>query len=44
MPGKAIELTEDNLSFISTIGHYMPGGFFIYHADETEKLIMRIMQ
>ena len=39
MPGKAIELTEDNLSFISTIGRYMPGGFFIYQADEEEKLI-----
>lgn len=39
MPGKAIELTEDNLSFIRIIGQYMPGGFFIYEADETEKLI-----
>ena len=43
MPGKAIELTEDNLSFIRIIGQYMPGGFFIYEADETEKLIYPLL-
>ena len=36
---KAIELTDDTLTIISTIGHYMPGGFYIYCADEQGRLV-----
>lgn len=33
------ELNEDTLSIIEEIGEHMPGGFFIYKAEEPEELI-----
>ena len=39
MEGRNFELNEDTLSIIETIGAHMPGGFFIYKADEQEELI-----
>ena len=39
MIGKKFELTEDTLSIIEEIGGHMPGGFFIYKAEEPEELI-----
>lgn len=39
MVGKKFELTEDTLSVIEEIGGHMPGGFFMYKAEEPEELI-----
>ena len=39
MNARMFELNEDTLSIIEEIGGYMPGGFFIYRADEPEELI-----
>ena len=39
MPKRTFELTEDTLSIIEEIGGHMPGGFFIYRAEEPENLI-----
>lgn len=39
MKGKTFELNENTLSIIEEIGGHMPGGFFIYRADEPEELI-----
>ena len=39
MNGRYFELNEDTLSIIEEIGGHMPGGFFIYKADEPEELI-----
>lgn len=39
MVGKKFELTEDTLSIIEEIGGHMPGGFFIYKAEEPGELI-----
>ena len=39
MEGRQFELTEDTLSIIEEIGGYMPGGFFIYRAEEPGELI-----
>ena len=39
MRGRDFELNEDTLSIIEEIGGHMPGGFFIYKADEPEELI-----
>ncbi|MER2056092.1 MAG: PAS domain-containing protein, partial [Clostridia bacterium] len=39
MPGKGFELNEQTLSIIEEIGGHMPGGFFIYRAEESEELI-----
>ncbi len=39
MAGRRFELTEDTLSVIEEIGGHMPGGFFIYKADEPGELI-----
>ena len=39
MVGKRFELTDDTLSIIEEIGGHMPGGFFIYRAEEPEELI-----
>ena len=39
MTGRTFELNEDTLSIIEEIGSHMPGGFFIYRADEPEDLI-----
>ena len=39
MLGKTFELTEETLSVIEEIGGHMPGGFFIYKAEEPEELI-----
>ena len=40
MREKSFELNDNNLLPIANkLGRYMPGGFFIYKADETEELI-----
>lgn len=39
MEKRSFELNEDTLSVIEEIGGQMPGGFFIYRADESEELI-----
>ena len=39
MKGRNFELNEGTLSIIEEIGGHMPGGFFIYRADEPEELI-----
>ena len=39
MEGRQFELTEDTLSIIEEIGGHMPGGFFIYRAEEPGELI-----
>ena len=39
MRGKTFELNENTLPIIEEIGGHMPGGFFIYRADEPEELI-----
>ncbi len=36
---KKFQLNEQNLSAIQEIGRHMPGGFFIYRAEEPENLI-----
>ena len=38
MRGRDFERNEDTLSIIEEIGGHMPGGFFIYKADEPEEL------
>ncbi|MBO6164219.1 MAG: response regulator [Lachnospiraceae bacterium] len=37
--GRAFELNEQTLSIIEEIGGHMPGGFFIYKAEQPEDLI-----
>ena len=39
MVARGFELTEETLSVIEEIGGHMPGGFFIYKAEEPEELI-----
>lgn len=40
MSGKNFELNNSNfLPIVNNLGRYMPGGLFIYKADETEELI-----
>ena len=39
MTRKSFELNEETLSVIEEIGGHMPGGFFIYKAEEPEELI-----
>ncbi len=39
MVGRKFELTEDTLSVMEEIGGHMPGGFFIYKAEQPENLI-----
>ncbi len=39
MNGRKFELTEETLSVIEEIGSHMPGGFFMYKAEEPEELI-----
>ena len=39
MNRKSYELNEQTLSVIENIGGYMPGGFFIYKAEQPEELI-----
>ena len=39
MKNRVFELNEQILSIIEEIGGHMPGGFFIYMAQETEELI-----
>ena len=39
MVGRQFKLTEDTLSVIEEIGGHMPGGLFIYKAEEPEDLI-----
>jgi PAS domain S-box-containing protein len=37
--GKNFTLNEQTLNIFKEIGRHMPGGFFIYKADETEELL-----
>ena len=39
MARKSFDLNDQTLSVIEEIGGHMPGGFFIYQAEEPEKLI-----
>ena len=39
MIGKHFDLTEETLPIVEEIGGHMPGGFFIYKAEEPEELI-----
>ena len=39
MRNRNFELNEDTLSVIEEIGGHMPGGFFIYRAEQPEELI-----
>ena len=39
MANKSFELNEQTLSIIEEIGGHMPGGFFIYKAEQPEELI-----
>ncbi|MBR2578065.1 MAG: PAS domain-containing protein, partial [Erysipelotrichaceae bacterium] len=39
MKGRKLELNEETLTIIEEIGRHMPGGFFIYKAEEPEELI-----
>ena len=39
MIGKHFDLTEETLPVVEEIGGHMPGGFFIYKAEEPEELI-----
>ena len=39
MVGRKFELTEDTLSVLEEIGGHMPGGFFMYKAEEPQTLI-----
>ncbi len=39
MFSKQFILNEESLAVIQQIGEHMPGGFFIYKADETEELL-----
>ncbi|MBQ3305242.1 MAG: PAS domain-containing protein, partial [Clostridia bacterium] len=39
MTNKRFELNDDTISVIREIGGHMPGGFFIYRAEEPEALI-----
>ena len=37
MIGKHFDLTEETLPVVEEIGGHMPGGFFIYKAEEPEE-------
>lgn len=39
MFSKQFILNEESLSIIEQFGEHMPGGFFIYRADEGEELL-----
>ena len=39
MPEKRFELNEDNLRFVEDMGRHMPGGFFVYRAEEPTELL-----
>ena len=39
MFGKKFELNEQNLHIVEQFGKHMPGGFFIYKAEEPEELL-----
>ena len=39
MLGKQFDLTPETLAFVEDIGSHMPGGFFIYRAEEPEELL-----
>ena len=39
MLGKHFALNEQTMSFVEELGGHMPGGFFIYKAEEPEELI-----
>ena len=39
MFGKQFQLNEQTLGFVEEIGRHMPGGFFIYKAEQPEELL-----
>ena len=39
MFGKHFELNEETMHIVEEIGRHMPGGFFIYKAEEPEELL-----
>ena len=39
MFGKHFELNEETMSIVEEIGRHMPGGFFIYKAEQPEELL-----
>ena len=39
MSGSRFELNEATMHVIEEIGGHMPGGFFVYKAEEPEELI-----
>ena len=39
MFGKQLQLNSDTIPMIEEIGRHMPGGFFIYQAEQPEKLL-----
>ena len=39
MVGKSFELNDQSMTFIEEIGRHMPGGFFIYQAEQPENLL-----
>ena len=39
MPDIHFELNEENLRFVEEIGRHMPGGFFVYKAEEPTELL-----
>ncbi len=39
MSGEDFQLNETNLGFVEQIGKHMPGGFFIYKAQEPEEML-----
>ena len=39
MPEKNFQLNEQNISIVREIGKHMPGGFFIYRAEQPEELL-----
>ena len=39
MFGKHFELNEQTMHIVKAIGRMMPGGFFIYRADQSEELL-----
>ena len=39
MPDNYFQLNEQNMSIVREIGKHMPGGFFIYRAEQPEELL-----
>ena len=39
MFGKRFQLNEETIPVVEEIGRHMPGGFFIYKAEQPEELL-----